>query len=72
MVTRKKWVVRSTKYELTFSVQRRSLFSMPVGTEEEPDQQPCQCHGQLHPVYLGYFEGSGSGGGGVLRFQEGK
>ncbi len=50
--TRKKW-------ELTFSVQSRAFFSMPMGTEEEPDQQPCQRHGQLRPVYPGCFEGEG-------------
>jgi hypothetical protein len=45
------------KWELTFSVQSRAYFSLPMGTEEEPNQQPCQRHGQLRPVYLGYFEG---------------
>ena len=50
---------------------------MPMGTEEEPEQQPCQRHRQLRPVYMGYFEDEGwemggEGGVRVLRFKEGK
>jgi hypothetical protein len=44
------------KLELTFSVQSGAFFSMPMGTEEEPEQEPCQRSSQLRPVYLGYFE----------------
>jgi hypothetical protein len=32
-----------------------------MGTEEEPDQKSRQRHGQLRPVYLGYFEDEGGG-----------
>jgi hypothetical protein len=55
----RKTAATRTKWELTFSVQSRAFFSMPMGTEEEPHQMPCQRHGQLQPVYLGYFDGEG-------------
>jgi hypothetical protein len=49
------------KWKLTFLVQSRAFISIPMGTEEEPDQQPCQRHGQLRPIHLGYFEGEEGG-----------
>ncbi len=45
---------------------------MPMGTEEEPDKQTCQRHGQLGTVYLGYFEEEVGDGDKVLRFNEGE
>ena len=47
---------------LTCSVQRWSLYSMPVGAEEKPDQQTCQSHGQRCQVHLGCFGASKLGG----------